>query len=202
MSDYEWDYDLQTRVYKPKPDPKLDGEWDADARALISLSHFREMFNNQMPHWEREAERVKWGQLAATLKVAEPDDPDMLHKMQQYIATTPPEMRCPCRRGELLNSAGHFPGCEGITESLMFEDLCEQWDKEEAAAKRELERVAEEIEEEKRQAAHFNEILNESLYSRLSPETKAKLHQFYEAEHAGNRQRTDSATSNESYIYQ
>ena len=173
---------MQTLEYKPKEDPKLDGEWDADARALISLSHFREMFDNQIPHWEREAERVKWGQLAATLKVAQSDDPDMLHKMQQYIATTPPEMRCPCRRGELLNSAGHFPGCEGISESLMFEDLVEQWDKEEAAAKRELERLAEEIEEEKRQAAHFNEILNESLYARLSNETKAKLHQYYEAE--------------------
>ena len=126
----------------------------------------------------------------------------MLYKMQQFIATTPHEMRCPSRRGELLNSAGHFPGCEGITDSLMFEDLVKQWDKEEAAAKRELERVAEEIEEEKRQAAHFSAILNQSLYSRLSPETKEKLHQFYEAEHAGNRPRHDSVSSNESYIYQ
>ena len=177
---YEWNEDLQTLLFKPKEEPKLEGEWVAEASSLINLPYFDEWFCNQLPHWEREAERDKWGKLASTLKVAQADDKDMLYKMQQFIATTPPEMRCPCRRGELLNSAGHFPGCEGITESLMFEDLVEQWDKEEAAAKRELERVAEQIAEEQRQAAHFSAILDESLYSRLSDEAKTKLHQFHE----------------------
>ena len=34
----------------------------------------------------------------------------LLRNLQHFISLTPPELRCPCKRGLVLDSQSHYPG--------------------------------------------------------------------------------------------
>ena len=85
---------------------------------MIDVDYLLELLNNQLAGWSREVRVSKWRALTGKLDLAHAgvQDRDMLVRMQQYITTTRPEMRCPCTRGVVLNTIEkHFPECDAIT---------------------------------------------------------------------------------------
>ena len=94
---------------------EIRGSWAQEPKEMISVDYLLELFINQLACWPREVGVRKWHALADKLDLVHPGDlnRDMLVRMQQYIATPPPEMRCPCTRGIVLNTIEeHFPECD------------------------------------------------------------------------------------------
>ena len=84
---------------------------------MIYVDYLLECFSNQLAGWSREERVRKWHALAVKLGLEHPGvkGRDMLVGMQQYIATTLPEMRCPCTRGIVVNTSGeHFRECDAV----------------------------------------------------------------------------------------
>ena len=58
-----------------------------------------------------------WSRLHELLEMPNKPGTDYLRCLQEYIAVTPPNDRCPCRHGvRLLITADHFPGCLHTTQ--------------------------------------------------------------------------------------
>ena len=96
---------------------EITGTWAQQAKEMIDIVYLLEFFDGQLQGWPRQYQVRKWHALAVKLALALPSllQPDMLVVMQQYIATTPPEQRCPCTRGVVLNTIEeHFPECEAV----------------------------------------------------------------------------------------
>ena len=96
---------------------EITGRWAQQARELIDIDYLLEVFNGQLQRWPSQYEVRKWHALAVKLGLVQETvrQRDMLLVMQHYIATTPPEQRCPCTRGVLLNTIQeHFPECEAV----------------------------------------------------------------------------------------
>ena len=78
----------------------------------------------------------KWRALALTLTVANVGDldMDMLLRMQQYIATVPHGLRCPCSQGiELAKTEQHFPGFDAVHALALKDKLLEKVEAEKTA---------------------------------------------------------------------
>ena len=74
--------------------------------------------NNQLARWPSHVHVRKWQALVANLGLVQPNakNLEMLVRMHQYIATTPPELRCPCTRGIVLSTIGeHFPELDAVS---------------------------------------------------------------------------------------
>ena len=77
---------------------------------MIDLDYLLEIFSGQLQTWPRQY-AVRKGEALADkvgLNVTSMRQRDMLIAMQQYIATTPAEQRCPCTRGP-------EPECEAVS---------------------------------------------------------------------------------------
>ena len=96
---------------------EITGMWAQQAKEMINIDYLLEFFDGQLQGWPRQYEVRKWHALAVKLGLALPSlvHRDILVVMQQYIATTPPEQRCPCTRGMVLNTIQeHFPECDAV----------------------------------------------------------------------------------------
>ena len=94
---------------------------------------------SQLNHWNRMAEilgfvgGVKW----------------RLRQLQEYIAATPADERCPCRRGFVVNApTDHWDGCEVGMREARLEEL-------RAEASEERRRAREDEERRQEHAMHF-----------------------------------------------
>ena len=38
----------------------------------------------------------------------------LLRNLQHFVSVTPPDQRCPCLRGVVVDSESHYPGCEWV----------------------------------------------------------------------------------------
>ena len=62
----------------------------------------------------------------------------VLGRVQQYLATTPPELRCPCNKGVVLEKARqHLAGCDARPGLLLMEEKLHKEKLKEMAAQRE-----------------------------------------------------------------
>ena len=92
-------------------DPPIVGPYADDARELISLRYLYRFTPGQ--DCEKEEQLARWNRLHELLGL---DDSTGLRALQEYIAVTPPDERCPCRHGvRLLIADDHFPGCRHAT---------------------------------------------------------------------------------------
>ena len=73
----------------------LIGRRAEEAKEIIDIDYLDESFTSQQAGWSRELRVRKWRALAVKLRVGNlrDTDRDMLIKMQQYIAVTPPAKR-------------------------------------------------------------------------------------------------------------
>ena len=66
------------------------------------------------------------------------DDRLVLGLVQEYLATTPPELRCPCNKGVVLEKARqHLAGCDARPGLLLMEEKLHKEKLKEMAAQRE-----------------------------------------------------------------
>ena len=96
---------------------EITGTWAQQAKEMIDIDYLFEFFSGQLQGWPRQYVVLKWHALAVKLGfvLANCEPRDMLIAMQHYIATTPPEQRCPCTRGVVLNTIQeHFPECDAV----------------------------------------------------------------------------------------
>ena len=96
---------------------EITGNWAEQAKQMIDIDYLLTIFPGQLQGWPRQFVVRKWGALALKLGLDHPTlcERDMLVAMQKYIATTPPEQRCPCTRGVVLNTIQeHFPECDAV----------------------------------------------------------------------------------------
>ena len=80
--------------------------WAEQTIEMIDIDYLLEFFNNQLAGWSSVVQVRKWHALAVKLDLVHPGvkNRDMLMLTQRFIATTPPEFRCPCTRGIVLNT--------------------------------------------------------------------------------------------------
>ena len=91
--------------------------WAHEAKGIIDIDDSTDLRWNQAADLAREAKMRKWWALAIKLDLVHPGvcDRDMLLNMQQYFATTPHEMQCPCTRGVVLATIqDHYLKCDAI----------------------------------------------------------------------------------------
>ena len=108
-------------VIQVKP---LVGKWAADAERDIHRDYLLDLPCNQLTGLEREAERDKWKNLGVALNLYKADyKGDYLRDLQEFIASNPPLMRCPCARGVTLQTADdHYPRCDAVSGLRHLED--------------------------------------------------------------------------------
>ena len=91
----------------------LWGPFVEDALRLIDAPFLLQTPSNPLEHGHRQFLVKLWIRRASLVHIEGRDGGDTLLKLQQYIAVTPPEKRCPCEHGvELTQSADHFPECD------------------------------------------------------------------------------------------
>ena len=91
----------------------LWGPFMEDALRLIYAPFLLHTPSNALEHGHRQFMVKLWIRRASLVHIEGRDAGDTLLKLQQYIAVTPPEKRCPCEHGvELSQSADHFPECD------------------------------------------------------------------------------------------
>ena len=94
---------------------EIRGRLAQEAKEMIDMDSFLEVFSKQMAGWTWSLKVRKWRAMTVQLAHHCVQDPDMLVRMQQYIATTPPEMRCPCTLGLVLNTTeDHIPEGDAV----------------------------------------------------------------------------------------
>ena len=156
---------FQAKVVKP-----LVGKWAADALREVNIDYLEEFCPNQEAGDNRaEAARI-WYRMGAALKLY-PDNVLSwdLRKVQEFIARTPPHLRCPCARGVKLEKwEDHYNKCNLKAGLGMLE-------REKEAFKRKLEKDVEDreaIEEADRKQAAQMKVLegqwDESQVSHMS----------------------------------
>ena len=107
--------------------------WAQQGKEMIDIDYLLEIFDGQLQGWPRQYVVRKWHALAVKLGLALPSlvHRDILVVMQQYIATTAPEQRCPCTRGVVLNTIEeHFPECDAVPALELKSQQMEQLDAE------------------------------------------------------------------------
>ena len=84
-----------------------------DALRLINVHFLLHTPSNALEHGHRQFMVKLWIRRASLVHIEGRDAGETLLKLQQYIAVTPPEKRCPCEHGfEVTQSADHFPECD------------------------------------------------------------------------------------------
>ena len=105
----------------------------------------------QLEYMRRQEAIASWVKLAKVLGKSDGYDQQKLRWMQEFIANTSPEHRCPCKRGvTVTRSDQHFPGCEKIAE-------CEEQERESELLRLEFERLIceqEQVRQRLQQRAH------------------------------------------------
>ena len=84
------------------------------------------------------------------------EDRVVLGRVQHYLATTPPELRCPCNKGVVLEKANqHLAGCDWRPGLLLLEEKLHTEKRKEMAAQREQQHIKECARQEKAAAQAF-----------------------------------------------
>ena len=80
-------------------------------------------------HQETEELKERWHQLYVALKLVDPEHKGYLRVLQEFIAKTRPEERCPCKDGRLLifQADRHFPECPHATLHVHMREHTERW---------------------------------------------------------------------------
>ena len=109
-------------VYK---DESLDGRWAEEASNIFDIDWLLEITNGQEEYMLRREHTDKWLKLAKNLGLEEEKNRvkmelDMegervlLRNLQHLVSVTPPDQRCPCLRGVVVDSESHYPECEWV----------------------------------------------------------------------------------------
>ena len=120
----------------------------------------------QMACLEVEKERDWWVQKAKELNLWNQGDDDrvVLGRVQEYLATTPPELWCPCNKGVVLEKASqHLAGCDARTGLLLLKEKLHKEKCKEMAAQREQQHIKECARQEKAAAQAFERAWKDSF---------------------------------------
>ena len=112
----------QITEFKEEP---LHGRWVEEASHLFDIDWLLEITNGQEEFMQRREYAEKWIKLAKVLGLEEEknrgkadldlaDERVLLRNLQHYVSVTPPDERCPCVRGVVVDADSHFPGCEWV----------------------------------------------------------------------------------------
>ena len=103
------------------------GPYAEDAKRLIRLPYLLRFTNAQ--DMERDEIKDRWLRLYIALELKDFEDKGYLRVLQEYIAVTPPEERCPCRKGRRLIhwEHRHFPQCPHATLHGRMREHWERW---------------------------------------------------------------------------
>ena len=115
----------------------LVGKWADDARRDIPIEYLEEFVPNQEEWANRQKAADSWKQMGVALKLYPEGDRqvDQLRKVQEFIARTPPQQRCPCAHGvPVEKSEDHYSRCDAKFGLQQMEEEQEKF-------KRELEKV-------------------------------------------------------------
>ena len=110
----------QFTVYKEEP---LDGRWAEEASNIFNIDWLLEITNGQEEYAQRRELTEKWLGMARILGLDEVKNRGktvldtegervLLRNLQHFVSVTPPDQRCPCLRGLVVESDSHYPGCE------------------------------------------------------------------------------------------
>ena len=100
----------------------VNAEWLEDAKRLIDLDY---LFN-KLHEPSRGGFLKFWRRFANDLDLDGENDEETMKNLFNYIATTAPDQRCPCKQDEYsLHLRDHFPGCDelrplAVLESSLF----------------------------------------------------------------------------------
>ena len=103
----------------------LEGTWAEEASHLFDIDWLLEITNGQEEFIQTREHAEKWLGLAKNLGLGEEKNRDkelldfadervLLRNLQHFVSVTPPDERCPCVRGVVVDADHHFPGCEWI----------------------------------------------------------------------------------------
>ena len=115
---------------------------------------------------EVDKERDWWVQKGKELKLWNQGDDDrvVLGRVQEYLATTPPELWCPCNKGVVLEKASqHLAGCDARPGLLLMEEKLHKEKCKEMAAQREQQYIKECARQEKAAAQAFEQGWKDSF---------------------------------------
>ena len=91
----------------------LEGEWGQEALDLYNIEQLLEMQPAQGDWAERRVVVEFWLEMARQLGLSGEDDRGILRNLQEYVAVTHPQARCPCKHGVVLARVDdHYPGCD------------------------------------------------------------------------------------------
>ena len=106
----------------------LEGEWAQEAMDLYNIDHLVEMQPAQGDWAERRVIVEFWLVMAGQLGLSGEDDRAILRNMQEYVAVTPPQARCPCKHGVVLARVDdHYPDCENTFAQRAREMAAERY---------------------------------------------------------------------------
>ena len=82
----------------------MNGPYAQDALNQIEIHNLLRatLTGNQAEYYAIESELNSWRRMADNLGIAKGEDRYRLRMLQEYIAITPPNVRCPCKRGICL----------------------------------------------------------------------------------------------------
>ena len=101
----------------------LEGKWANEARNMFNYEWMFDIPPNQMDYLKRRDEVEYWCDFARQLGLVADEERLLLRKLQEFVAKTPLEQRCPCKHNVVLaTSEDHWPGCDVIPAIQIEED--------------------------------------------------------------------------------
>ena len=159
----------------------LEGRWAEEASNLFDIDWLLEITNGQEEYAQRREHANKWLKLARDLGLEEKANQEakalgieweservLLRNLQQFVSVTPPDQRCPCLRGLVLDSESHYPGCEWIYAARAQEAEEKKAREKVAAAEKEVVEGAKRRKKEKEDANTIADIWRPKLVVYMS----------------------------------